>query len=219
MKNSICLIILSVLFLSFILPPKIQAQETNKHFNKYALEFQIGSNFSLNSFEGSVFSGKYNFDRDNSFRLGLSINVRNQNNSTTNHNLNYEVFTLSNGMKQNTYKISFEYLKNNYLYNDFNFYFGGGPVISYTTSSTNSRDDYGNTNDILQITRGYGIRFLTGIEWFFKDNMSLSGEYGLDYQYQALSSGANQNGNTNYTHGSSYIVAPVGVKLGLSIYF
>ena len=41
---------------------------------KYALQFQISENFNLSSFQGTTFSGKYNFSSRDAVRLGLSIN-------------------------------------------------------------------------------------------------------------------------------------------------
>src|SRR3970282_1162057 len=44
---------------------------------KFALQFQVSDNFTLNNFQGTTFSGKYNFGSRNAVRAGLSIDFTN----------------------------------------------------------------------------------------------------------------------------------------------
>ncbi len=107
------------------------AQENETHKGLYAFQFQISSNFTLSSFQGTVLSGKYNFTENDAIRVGLSIDQNNQSRNNLiiyNNPLTTSSNTIDNA--KNTYEIILHYLRNNYLRNNFNFYYGGGLVFN-----------------------------------------------------------------------------------------
>lgn len=131
----ICCTVFSIILILF---SNLKAQEKEEY--KYAFQFQIGPNFTLRNFQGSVLSGKYNFDKCNSLRLGLSIENVNEESNELQNNPNSTVTSLNNDNSYSNFTINFQYLKNNY-WDNFNFYFGGGPNVSYYFSKNKSQAD------------------------------------------------------------------------------
>ncbi len=101
---------------------------------KFALQFQIADNFQLSSFQGTTFSGKYNFSSRDAVRLGLSINFGDSEGDETISRSDTNL--VSTGREEfNNFNII---LKTQYIYsmsitNNIGFFVGGGPFISYTT--------------------------------------------------------------------------------------
>jgi len=220
--------LLSSFLLIILLHTNSIAQETETHKGLYAFQFQISSNFTLSSFQGTVLSGKYNFTENDAVRLGLSIN---QNNQSRNSLIIYNnpLTTSSNIIDnaKNTYEIILQYLRNNYLRNNFNFYYGGGPSFQYSHNRNKNYMAGQNYTEYTDRFRSFGITALAGIEWYFNESMSLSAQYGLTYYYYEdvynSDNGTNiieiiqQSSTKNKTSG--FQINPNSVLFGLTIYF
>lgn len=210
----------------FLFHTKGIAQVKEKHAGKYAFQFQIGSNFTLSTFQGSIFSGKYNFTENDAIRMGVTLNVNNQNQNNLNGGQNPASFnSIITNNRVNTYGFIIQYLRNNYLKNNFNLYFGGGPSFSYGQNKSGvnyaSVINYTSNN---QIQRYYGITACIGIEWYFNKSMSLSAQYGIAYNYYeniTLTNSVMSNIQNSFTHikTTGFTINPNSVLFGLSIYF
>lgn len=205
-----------------------------------ALQFQIGSNFTLNSFQGSTISFKYHLSRTSAFRAGLSIDL-----SSTDGEGNSGSFisdTVSSIADQNSdmssYMVQF---RTQYIYNinpgsKFLLYTGAGPLFGYDKSQGKSETEYQYPRQapIKSIsdqkrTMGYaGISGLMGVEWFASSGISLSAEYGLDIRYfwtkqeqtqQNLQINSSKVRNTTSIKSTGWEIYGNFVKFGLTVYF
>lgn len=210
-----CAMFFTIIIISF---SRLNAQEKEEY--KYAFQFQIGPNFTLTDFQGSVLSGKYNFDKCNTLRLGLSIQNSNGESNELRNDPNSTINSLNNNNSYSNFTINFQYLRNNY-WNDFNFYFGGGPSISYNFNENKTQAD-STSQSSSRKTNGFGITILTGIEWFFNERMSLSAEYGLNFRYERRIENYSANNPTYLTSErktKNFLIYPNGVLFGISVYF
>ena len=218
------------LFISFFIICVFQttsnAQDKEVYKGKFALQFQIGQNFTLSSFQGSVLSGKYNFSENDAVRLGLSIGVFKSDNNTLNGISNPSSTTgFTQNVLSNNYGILLQYIRNNYLDNNLNFYFGGGPTFSYGVSRNETLDMQ--SNSIINsnnYSKDYGISACLGIEWYFNKSMSLSAQYGIAFDYsEAIQNSNSADNNTQVSYSvhksTGYQINPNSVLFGLSVYF
>lgn len=170
---------------------------------KFAIQFQVGSSFTLRPFSGASFSGKYQLSSESAVRFGIGINGSTDfENKVNNHDT-----TKAQNLDFNLNAQYIRYLK---TVEDVSLYAGTGPYYSryfYRSDFSHNRD-----NDW-----SIGINFLLGVEWFFKDNMSLSAEYGLLIQY--LKSNSTSYGGENTSNSKSIIISNGNqFNFGLSIY-
>jgi opacity protein-like surface antigen len=193
---------------------------------KFALQFQIGSDFRLFAFQGSTFSGKYHIGRKEVLRLGISLGFadgsgeRDQtffnNDSTTQSDIESNDLTIDVRIQYNRYLVST---------NDLGFYGGIGPFVRYTKFEESADKTPPVDYPIEQSGKDFsvGLSLLIGIEWMFIDNMSLSAEYGLLLYYNTY--------DEVYTYTYAYDPVRIGsssdsfkinsdqVKFGISVYF
>jgi len=204
----------------------IYAQDSVSVRGKYALQFQIASDFQLASFNGATISGKYTLPDENAVRVGFDINGLN---NIYNENTNNAPQSNSAGTKDTRKSYSFnitllaQYLFYNKVVNDVAFYYGGGPLAGLSYSKINETPlNYYNSNSSEDITNKWtvGISLVCGVDWFLNKTISLSAEYGLSVSYYkaveniiVASTSTSQNANYGYQFGAN------SVKLGLSIYF
>ncbi|RKY94821.1 MAG: hypothetical protein DRQ13_07810 [Ignavibacteriae bacterium] len=196
---------------------------------KFALQFQISENFNLSSFQGTVFSGKYNFSSRDAVRLGLSINFGDteEDNTGSRSDTNL-VSTARKELNSFNFVVKTQYIYSMSITNDIGFFIGGGPFISYTTSSSESKwlanqvetmRTY--TSDII----GIGLDLINGVEWMFSKNMSLSAEYGLKFNYTSseekrVSENTSGNyGTTEESNRKSFLITGNHINFGITVYF
>jgi hypothetical protein len=152
---------------------------------KFALQFQINRDFQLSDFQGSTLSGKYHFSARDAVRLGLMVEFGDSDMETSSNlldTINVNTSNIDNssfGITLNTQYI--RYIK---ATDDISFFAGGGPFISYSTTSSNGElmrkdpfEKYKRTND----SYSFGVDLLLGIEWWFHKYISLSAEYGMKF--------------------------------------
>lgn len=193
---------------------------------KFALQFQISENFNLASFQGTTFSGKYNFSSRDAVRLGLSINFGDSEGDETISRSDTNL--VSTGRQEfNNFNIM---LKTQYIYsmsitNNIGFFVGGGPFISQTTSSSETKYII----NLIETTRTYtsdifgiGLDLINGVEWMFSKNMSLSAEYGLKFAYTSSEEKGVSNATYDTIEESKRKVFQISgnhINFGISVYF
>jgi hypothetical protein len=205
------------LIILFIISTAGYAQSTENELqlseNSRALQFGISENFTLSSFQGSVFSYKWHTAADRANRISLSLSSEVFDQSGVNSDLESHS-RINLALAINLSRIHYTNPEN-----DIKFYFGYGPGIDVLYRSEKTR------NRQLRFERqqaGLGVSFngLGGIEWFFHRSMSLHAEYrgSLRYVHQRdrreidfqPADGANIN---------RVQLGGDGVRFGLSVYF
>lgn len=99
---------------------------------KFALQFQITENFSLSNFQGTVFSGKYNFSNRDAIRLGVSVEYTDLNSDGTRSRPDTNlVDTNSRTTNRFNIVINAQYLYTLTVLNDIGFFMGVGPFLRF----------------------------------------------------------------------------------------
>jgi len=211
----------------------------------WSLQFQVNSNFTLSSFQGTIFSLKRHFSEHDAVRVGLSLSVFTADNDQSGSLIRAD--TLYSGQTGDRSEDSQGAMINaQYLYYpnplaSINFFFGGGPI--YQSNSYHTEDNLGTqfaSDGSLRTTTsisdndswGVGARALAGAEWFAMRSLSLHAEYGLSAVY--VSTTSTSTSHSHYEYASTPIYDDVinskstqkgwqfngsSVKFGLSIYF
>ena len=238
---------LLILLVSVCLPTKAQEQTAELNALKpgaWALEFAIGSNFTLSAFQGSSISVKYLTSNTNAWRAGITISGVSLDN--TNLSLPIQADTNTNSVS-NSGSSSSEgvTLKVQYLWY-FNtegithFYTGLGPRFDYSHNHTDQQNIIKTsslTNVVWtnQTTSGttnswsVGASAIAGVEYFPAKLFSLHAEYSVslinqrlktESTTQVLTNSSNIYSN-NKTSGSTtqWVLSNGPVSFGLSVYF
>ena len=210
----------------------------------WALQFGVGSNFTLTSFQGSLIGCQYHYSPCSALRLSLSFNGQFGDNTsvgTTNQSGTLSSLNSNDNASHNS-TVSLV-IQNVWYVNPgdvVHAYFAAGPEMTYahmysqssgvqqavppsTNWSTNSAET---TN----ATWGAGARGAVGAEWFAVRWLSLHAEYLFDVQYQwgsiststsYVSGGAGYGETTTGVQESSsrgWQMSSLGVLFGVSVY-
>ncbi|HEX2869348.1 MAG TPA: hypothetical protein VHO03_20055 [Ignavibacteriales bacterium] len=243
MKNSLIAVVLFVAFTSLQLNAQTQTSSSeNLSDSSKALQFQIASNFTLTSFQGTVFSYKHHLSRNTALRIGLSIGLGGQNRDgeTTGFYVERDsVFPVSNNGTDRT-GASIQLTAQHIWY--FNpaskvLLFGGaGPLAGYDYNYEKTESILGSAGSSPMISNNetkskqwsFGISGVMGVEWFVSKGISLSAEYGLQANYYWWDSeGTGTYTNSSFDHITQKANTSVKgwnlsgnyAKLGLSLYF
>ncbi len=221
MKN---FFVFSVVALTLLMFTELSAQNDSTKFipkKVFALQFQIGSDFTLGSFNGNTISAKYHFSNSNAVRLGITLNL-------DSHDETYSYF-LKDSLVQKSYMnlsrniitINLQYLFYKQGTTDIWYYFGGGPFIGTNFNKNDNHNVKGQKGYAKRDETSFGINLLFGTEWFVSKNFSLSAEYGLSIRnykethedknsfYETLHKNDRKGTSLNYN----------SIRLGLSVYF
>lgn len=201
----------------FFLMNILNVEAQQKDFDRYALQFGIGSNFTIKNFNGSTFSGKYFFGENNGIRLDISFSASDQ---TQELRVNDETKTLED-VNTVSFFISPNYFIRPIKNDDVYFYLLAGPRLgfSYQILKGENRDPIsGNNNSIKNTGIKIGAKIGSGVEYYFKENMSLSAEYALSLEYRYSISERNSTSKT-YQLSRAVLFNPLNVLFGLSVYF
>ena len=207
----------------FLLSVTIYAQDSTSVRGKYALQFQIASNFQLVSFNGVTFSGKYTLPDGNALRAGLSINGNSTStdiNQNTNPIYNTPEFNGKSSISSYAITVLAQYLFYNPVINDVSFYYGGGPLAGISYNKNNNSGNNSNNNE--EITNGWtlGVTLVCGVDWFISKRLSISAEYGFAATYnKTIINTINNVPQWNQQTSYGYQFIGNNVKLGLSVYF
>lgn len=184
----------------------------------WAIQFGIGNNFTLGSFNNYTFSIKYHVSKRSAIRLGIGGYYSDQSGNGTNQ-------SVTGSMIQKNYSFQSELL---YIYyvsskSNLNFYLGGGAVYNYTYTHQRLPNAY-EANDNLQQMPGGGIKAVAGCEWFFMNRVSLFAEYQAQFTFNKSTVTTD---DVSYTDGTEYKnsydlsgfqFANIA-RFGLSVYF
>ena len=195
-------------------PYSVQAELEIIETPRSGLEFQVGSDFQLHSFMGSMISWKHLSSEHRGWRIGLSPFVSQSsyfdgNSNDWHREAEANKYTL-NVVAHRLYLGSLNQRTRSY--------WGFGPTfgIGYNDNKESIHDSEGNlVNDSSRIERTWnvGLSAVIGVEYFFLENMSLHGEYGADIKYtESELSGMERN--SNY-----FSVRSRAVRLGLSVLY
>jgi len=171
-----------------------------------AITFLVSSNFTVSSFEGSLFSFRKMIENDEAWRLGVSLsgyhtnidNISSNNNSSNNYS---SILTLKISGSRQLYINPDDVIRG---------YYGYGLRIGYQHSwDIRTRDD--------QITAG-PIGYI-GVEWFVTHRISFCGEYcaQIYYTYDYYRPAYMPYYSTSRTN--TIGLTQDNVKLGVSVYF
>jgi hypothetical protein len=216
---------LTVLFAIGLHAQSSQPADTSLSANSRAIEFQIGPNFSLNTFDGSTFSYKMFLSEKQAIRFGVSLNLQ----------MNKNIAELSSNKTTNyTASLNTYYLWYLAPKDLIHFYYGTGPVIGYNYSKSHHSDNsapseayYENIQESIPKGFSAGIGGVCGVEVFVTKAISLSAEYNATALYSHGSSENSQeqrwgNGQidiVNNTYTTDNFAFTSAAKLGLIIYF
>ncbi|MBL7996560.1 hypothetical protein JNM05_14430 [bacterium] len=207
------------------------------HKKRWALQFQVGRDFTLNSFQGSIISLKKTLSEKSALRIGVSFGTGiNNDNSKFSHfppdTAHSERNSDNSGFDLN---VSSQYIHYLPIEDHIAGYYGIGPTFGYSfnknkykDSNTNGSSTSSSSVSTTTNTWNIGANAVFGVEWFVRNNISLSGEYGVSLSYS--------NNKQDYKGESSYSSNPsidfkeqrnwdrfsLGaniVKFGLSVYF
>ncbi len=215
----------------------------------WALEFGIGYNFSLTSFQGSALSIKRQLNSHEAIQLGIGGSLSDQSTSgSTQYNLGD---TLTYGNSQTgasnggSIQVNLQYVYYPNPDADVNFYIGAGPTIGYSRSRYNTNYtpalpvpadstvyiDYPSSPNQNSTSWNAGVSAMAGVECFVWKFVSIHAQYGLNltysesnytsgYAYDILRNGKLVP-STSSSHGSSHTwqFYPASVMFGLSVYF
>jgi hypothetical protein len=190
---------------------------------KFALQFQITDNFSLTNFQGTVFSGKYHFNKRDAIRLGISLNLGKIDSETE---YNFLDTTIVNNSKQEENRfditINTQYIRYMNVTESIAFFGGIGPFINFFKLTRERAIKAGEIDDKLKTeTNGFttGLDMIIGVEWWFHKHMSLSAEYGIQFAYRSSENiirDEEKEGKTEYT---TYDLTGNQINFGISVYF
>jgi hypothetical protein len=201
-----------------------------------AMQFRIGPNFSLKSFQGSLISYQKQLTAKKARRIGISIStdlkkddnlLKDERYNLSDSNYTTVKYTGSKVDNSLNLSISYQIIKNESFRSGFFLYWGFGPILKFDRKKyhifklgEDSHDKYLTTN--IQL----GLASVVGVEWFIKENMSLLAEYDpimlAGYEHnenhfeEHYPSGVYQKRDVT-SEGSSFSISS-DVKLGISIY-
>lgn len=181
---------------------------------KNALLFQVGSNFTLSAFEGQLVSFKHMTSDSKGWRFGLSL--------SGSHTEGEELILEDTVYVKADEDYSFASLTATFSFQHYRapvkpvrFYFGYGVTSGFSHQWNNSGRSFS----------GNSIRFgfigNLGMEWFFHENVSVSGEYGasLTYRYLWRDYELPDTGQDFKIVDHTVDFRPEAVRLGISAYF
>ncbi|MBZ0198551.1 MAG: hypothetical protein K8H86_01700 [Ignavibacteriaceae bacterium] len=195
--------------------------------NHFALQFQLGDNIRLTSFEGFTISGKYHLSK---FAIRAGIEAGNFN--TKSNNRNFTADTLTSSTEEENHginiRINLQGLYYFNVYKDVAAYTGGGPFFAFYKRNKTAYYNYSSPEKKIQKENSteIGLTALIGVEWFVKENIGLSAEYGINFSNYHMTidlisepiNGSNTPKTFNSAEYKIFQVYANSAKLGIVIY-
>ena len=221
------------LFLFLVLSAYAQTDST-RIFKKHALQFRTAGLLSLSSFKGSFISYKYHPQDDYAFRFGISLSGTKTSEDNKRESLSVDTSFYDLDIDNNRFNIEFviEYLKYFNPKDELKMFFGIGPRVYlqiYDSKANNIQaKNYSYQKDYTNNGYEIGVTCSYGLEWFFRDNMSLHAEYGFNFSYINTKQGytrvyPQENNPDRYEKNSDdrngFEIDDSSALLGLSLYF
>lgn len=161
----------------------------------WALQFSLGSAFSLRGYDGIVISAKYHLTKGSAIRLGIDINGDIYFGGRTSHSGTLPDDTLYSSSRDNInregIKLISEYIKYTRIDPQLHFFLGTGPTFGFWHSKSKSADRRTYPIDPRshvfiseEYNWSFGISGLLGAEWFPTKRISFMAEYGVSFDYR-----------------------------------
>ena len=153
-----------------------------------ALQFEIRSNFTLESFQGSTISFKKHMSAGFAWRLGLDLKITFSDDEITDYTEDsLRSLTENNGNSQNIgLRLQGLFYPNPSARTKL--FYGFGPLVGFThnfSESDNLRPSQRlSGSETSTHTWELGLTGVFGVEWFAASNISLLAEYGSDIYYR-----------------------------------
>ena len=194
--------------------------------NVGAVLFGIDKDLYIESFLGSVFSGKKHFSKSSAIRGGISLALNADKAESGSALVSEPVEPESkNELLNYSITLSFDYLKYFNSTSRVFFFAGVGPQISYfweeTTYYKKENNSFWNPNRESQRNKwSIGIHTTLGIECFLAQNISLLAEYGLSFVYDMSKKEYHTiDSSKSFQETEAIRIQPHSTRLGVSFYF
>jgi hypothetical protein len=222
--NKISCFIFAVLFLSIISVNAQQIDSTKNSLQKHSwsLQFAIGSDFRLQSFQGLMVSLKYHFTVRSAVRFGIGFSGEQNIGHITNEYVNNSLYNYNNARIYTVCSYLLYFKPKSII----NLYFGIGPRFSYSHSY--SMQDYTDPNSGRSKSESNawraGIQGTFGAEWFPANFISIFAEYlayGVYGKTKYTNSGNYPDGTPFYESDNTenWEFNGTTAMMGLSVYF
>jgi len=225
MKYLLALVISVLLFTSVF----AQTDETTNNYSAHGIQFQIGSNFQLESFDGLTFSYLYRANKDYFFRFGIGTFLSLLDASTTAG----QTDTLETEGSADGFGLT---LSGDFIFtllrkNGFSMIAGGGPFVAYRYERNYSNIVSSFDPTEVTITKNEwsaGLGLLIGAQFELNENIVFSGEYGLNVGYQSAAQDVetkqnDHNGNITTDlkkiETNSFNISNSAFRFGVAVYF
>ncbi len=213
-------------------------KDTTFKFQKHSFQFRIADNFRLVDFNGSLLSYKHHFNNNIALRVGAEWRSYDRTETEDRHSYSSDT---------SNYRLDFKSIDSNidfilqviYYFapkNEIKLYGGAGPYFSYQVGEdkienveiSENIDNLGYNRLTDQQDYAIGLILGHGVEWFFRNNMSLIAEYELRAYYfnQTLErtritflKQENNDIDIRKNEQTGWRIESRGVKFGLSVYF
>jgi len=231
-------IVVLVIGVPIIAGPSTFAVETNAcppalSRGAQALQFAIGSDFALNSFQGITLSYE-RFLRDRlALRLGIDVSTDYREDEETNQFEGETAGQKSFGLANWSHEYSLLCQLASYRGGPIGFCYGVGPKVTYSNYQHQDAYVYG-SNGVIRTQRssnwdrvwGVGMAGFAGVHWLVTDRLRLHAEYSTSAMYQHVDikninvySGEYYRVETVKVERDIFGIYPGGTRLGLSVFF
>ena len=197
-----------------------QVRPNSLQADKWALQFQISSNFTLASFEGATISIKKQSSPSAAVRLGMTVGTSVSSNDNTTALLDSSTRLQTTDANSENLSLQFHWICYPKPSSDVNLYFGIGPTASYSRNHSDSKvirvrpnrpDSLLSSGTSTFISWGIGLNGLVGAEWFATRSISILAEYSTSATFSKSDNGA--------TSTKQFSISSPSVRFGLSAYF
>ncbi len=205
--------------------------------NSRALQFQVGRDFTLSSFQGAAISYKYHTQQYSALRFGITLSSGSVDSDgtnteirsdTVNNKTNNNVDRTNIGVQLNLQKLWYVEPVSTVL-----FFYGTGPFVGFDYTKTNTEqiwnliigDPQKSTDEMKAKSWSFGLTGLLGVEWFVSKTISFHAEYdiAISYSWTKIEGTSNYpspgDRSTNERTNTSWQLSSRGVLFGVSIYF
>ncbi len=213
---------------------KTDARPNSLYPGSWSLQFQITEDIGLKPFNGMIFSVKRHFSERSALRLGFRFDIdwNDAEGSGTRETSSGPNDTREESEDSDYEKITIDlsYLRYVRPGSYVNFFWGAGPLVSFSRSSQTEVESLSSeSREQNRYSRSWsvGALGLIGVEWFLQEHFSFHAEYRASFSY---SEGYTEtNSSTTFSsrtynqqdlyESSSWNFESVNVILGLSVYF
>lgn len=206
-----------------------QHEDVKEEVLNHGVQFQVRGLYDVTNFNGFTFCYRYQIDKKSGLRIGLLTDIFNRTSDLT-HQRDSVAKVLPDNTKNQLLKLSAVYIHSIAKYADFSLIVGCGPFISYRKIESESGILYYSSTQIMKRTDktiGYGVDLLIGVEYGLFDNVLITGEYGVSFNFENYETNLERTEitdfDTNFSKisgdGNDFAIMKSGVFLGLAIFF